>query len=109
MLFTYTVLGRFDDAAVAQEWVEWLRDEHLAEVIDGGALDAEVVELDAPKTQPELAGRQFEVHYHFESREAFQEYERDFAPALRAKGLERFPVSRGVTLERRMGAVVVEM
>ena len=95
----YTVAATFVDSAVAEEWLRWLREEHLAQVIAGGASDAEVIEFDGP-------GRSFEVRYHFASRSAFAEYESAHAPRLRAEGLQRFPVERGVTYRRSVGVVV---
>ncbi|MFO0875259.1 MAG: DUF4286 family protein [Phycisphaerales bacterium] len=104
-LFSYTVAAEFDDPAVAREWVDWLRDEHLDEVLAAGALDAKVVVLDAPGGSSTKPGCLCEVHYHFPSREAFAIYEKHHAPGLRAKGIARFPVERGVRLVRRMGVV----
>jgi hypothetical protein len=94
----YTVAATFADAALAAEWLRWLEESHLAEVLAGGASDAEVIELDG-------AEKAFEVRYHFPSREAFEAYERDHAPRLRAEGLRRFPVERGVRYRRSLGAV----
>lgn len=103
MTIAYTVTCTFDDASVAEEWIAWLRDEHLAEVIAAGALDAEVIRLDKNAAHSAI---QCEVRYHFASRAAFAKYERDHAPQLRAKGLERFPPSRGLKYERSTGEVV---
>lgn len=95
----YTVTATFADAALAEEWLRWLTGGHIAEVLAGGATDAEMIELDGPQ-------RSFEVRYHFPSREAFAAYERDHAPRLRAEGLRLFPVERGVTYRRSVGVVV---
>jgi dipeptidase E len=97
---TYTVAAAFEDASLAEEWLRWLTGGHLAEVLAGGAADAEVVELEG------AAGRSFEVRYHFPSRAAFERYEREHAPRLRADGLARFPVEKGVKYCRSVGAVV---
>jgi hypothetical protein len=97
-MIAYTVAATFADAAVAEEWLGWLRSGHLAEVLAGGALSAEVIEWDGPE-------RSFEVSYHFPSRQAFAKYEREHAPRLRAEGLERFPPGRGVTYRRMVGVV----
>jgi hypothetical protein len=94
----YTVTATFADEAVAREWLRWLAEGHVAEVLAGGATDAEVVALDGPD-------RAFEVRYHFPSREAFERYEREDAPRLRAEGLRRFPAERGVAYRRSVGAV----
>jgi hypothetical protein len=94
----YTVAVTFEDAALADEWLRWLHDGHVAEVLAGGAVDAEIIELDAPK-------RSFEVRYHFPSRETFTRYEQEQAPRLQAEGLKRFPVARGVSYRRSIGVV----
>jgi hypothetical protein len=101
-MFAYTVSCDFDDPAVAVEWLAWLRDEHLGEVCAAGALDAEAVRLDPP---PGVAAR-CEARYHFASRPDFQRYERDHAPRLRAEGLKRFPLERGLRYTRATGEVV---
>jgi Domain of unknown function (DUF4286) len=103
-MIVYTVAAIFEDAAVAQEWIAWLRGGHLAEVMDGGALDAEVIRLDA--TAGSSATR-YEVRYHFAGRESFTRYERDHAPRLRAEGLAKFPPQRGVRYERSVGERLV--
>ncbi|PJF24091.1 MAG: DUF4286 domain-containing protein, partial [Phototrophicales bacterium] len=36
-MISYSVICTFNDAATAQEWIAWLRDEHLAEVCAAGA------------------------------------------------------------------------
>jgi hypothetical protein len=105
-MFTYTLTCTFDDARVGDEWVAWLRDEHLAEVCAAGALDAEIIRCDAPAGQSASKPR-YEVRYHFASRKAFETYERDHAPRLRAEGLKRFPPERGVTYQRATGEVRV--
>jgi hypothetical protein len=93
----YTVAATLADPSMVDEWLRWLTEEHLAGVLAAGASDAEVIELD---------GRSFEVRYHFPSRSAFEEYERVHAPRLRAEGLRRFPVEKGITYRRSVGVVV---
>lgn len=104
-MFSYTVIAVFDDRRIADEWIAWLRDEHLAEVCAAGALDAEVIRCDAA---PDGKTR-CEVRYHFASREAFDAYVRDHAPRLRAEGVKRFPPERGIAYERATGDVAVRI
>src|SRR5262245_35297766 len=104
MAFAYVVSAEIADAATADAWVAWLRDDHLAKVLRGGAQRAEVLELSQPGAIP----RRFEVRYRFASAEAFAAYERDFAPGLRAEGLARFPARQGVRLSRATASVVFE-
>src|SRR5262245_55785868 len=93
----YSVCATFQDSALVADWLRWLREGHIAEVLAAGATDAEIVELDEP-------AQSFEVRYHFPSREAFARYEREHAPRLRAGGLKRFP--QGIAYRRSVGAVL---
>jgi hypothetical protein len=95
---TYTVTVAFDDSALADAWLHWLTGGHIADVLAGGATDAELVELDGPT-------RTFEVRYHFPSREGLARYEREHAPRLPAEGLRLFPPEKGVTYRRALGEV----
>ena len=101
-MFFYTVACRFEgsDPETPKRWLNWLRDEHLADVCAAGAQQAEVITLDSEVPA-------FEVHYRFETRQAFEAYERDHAPRLREEGLERFPLDLGLVYSRRTGERVV--
>ncbi len=98
-MICYTVRAEFTSGDVAEEWIAWLAQEHLEDVLAAGAVDAEVVRLDGESAV-------CEVRYHFDSRDAFSRYERDHAPRLRAEGLKRFSPERGVTYSRSVGASV---
>jgi hypothetical protein len=95
----YTVAATFEDGNTADEWVRWLTGGHIADVLAGGARDAELIKLDGP-------GLAFEVRYHFPSRETFAAYERDHAPRLRAEAMQRFPPERGVVYRRTCGVAI---
>jgi hypothetical protein len=98
-VIVYTVTATFPNAVMADEWLAWLRGGHVAEVLAGGAISAEVAALDAPP-------HAFEVRYRFPSRDVFERYEREHAPRLRAEGLRRFPVEKGVLYRRSVGVLV---
>ncbi|MCI0631215.1 MAG: DUF4286 family protein [Phycisphaerales bacterium] len=100
-LFAYTIACTFETRTVSEEWIEWLRKEHLAQVLAAGALDAELIRFDSDERSSIVC----EVRYHFRSREAFKAYECEHAPHLRAEGLARFPASRGITYHRTLGEV----
>ena len=100
----YTVCTTFQDSSLADQWITWLREGHVAQVLAGGATDALIIELD----QPEVA-RSFEVRYYFSSMQSFENYEKNHAPALRAEGLKLFPVEKGVTYRRSVGRVIEHM
>ena len=99
MAFRYTVSAQFQEARVAQEWIEWLRGGHCRAVLDGGASRAEVVQLDPSDAL------HFEARYDFPDRATFKTYQSHHAPQLIAEGLERFPTSRGITYARSTGTV----
>ena len=97
----YTVTATFPDRQLADDWLRWLRDGHIAEVLAGGATFADMVILDSPALS-------YEVRYRFPSRETFDRYEKDHAPRLRADGLRLFPVERGIAYRRSVGVIADE-
>lgn len=97
----YTVCATFQNHDLAEQWLAWLRDGHIAEVVSGGAIDAEIIELDGA-----APARAFEVRYRFPSRESFELYENEHAPRLRTEGLKLFPVEKGISYRRVIGRVV---
>lgn len=97
----YAVIATLPDQAVADEYVAWLKDGHVDQVIKGGAHSAMIVRLDPDDADP---ARQVMTQYVFATRELFDLYVQKHAPALRADGLERFPPERGVTFRRLTGA-----
>jgi hypothetical protein len=92
--------GSENPRELSVRWLNWLRDEHLEDVMDGGAESVEVFEMD--ENQPT-----FEIRYVFPSREIFVAYEKDQAPRLRAEGLRLFPLEQGLKYERRVGESVL--
>lgn len=95
----YTVACTFSDAGVARRWLAWLEGEHFADVCAAGAVSAEAVRLDGDPVT-------YEARYTFPSRPAFEVYERNHAPRLRAEGLARFPLDLGLTYSRTVGESV---
>ena len=89
----------FQNDALADEWLAWQKEMHLADVLAAGAQSAQVTRLDG--SPPRI-----EVRYLFESREAFNTYEREHAPRLRNEGLKEFPLDRGLSYVRGVGTVV---
>jgi hypothetical protein len=95
----YAVTATFTDRTTADEYVSWLNDGHLNQVIEHGAQSAMIVRITDPATPIQVESR-----YIFPTRQAFDRYVAEFAPKLRADGLHRFPPSR-VSFERRTGEV----
>lgn len=97
----YTVIATFPDIQTASEYIRWLESGHCELVIAGGAESAIIVRIQEPAHPVQV-----ETRYIFASREAFETYLREAAPALRAEGLARFGPERGITMERRVGQVL---
>lgn len=100
MSFRYTVTLTFTQADTARQWIEWMRSEHVAQVIEAGAQRAEVIMLDGDRAR-------CEARYDFASRAAFDQYVADHAPRLRAEGLKHFPAERGIEYARSCGDVAI--
>ncbi|MEZ6319076.1 MAG: hypothetical protein R3B49_10050 [Phycisphaerales bacterium] len=97
----YTVRATVPSAGVAEEYVGWLVGGHVAAVVRGGAESGEVVRVSDP-AEPIVV----EVRYRFPDRGAFDRYEREHAPALRAEGRARFGPERGIVFERTIGTIL---
>jgi len=97
----YTVIATLPDEPTRSEYVAWLESEHVNLVVKAGAHTAMIVRVEDPVAPPQV-----EARYIFTTRQEFERYIRDSAPALRAEGLKRFPAQRGIRFERRIGAVV---
>ncbi len=99
MSYRYVVQASFEHQDVSEEWLDWLRNGHCQEVLDGGATAVELVALDSTELT-------FEVRYDFPSLAVFAQYEAEHAPRLRDEGLARFPMSRGVRYTRSTGQLI---
>lgn len=95
------VVATLPDAATEREYIAWLEDGHVDAVIGHGAHSAMIVRLEPAAARPRVM-----TQYIFPTRELFDRYVVQFAPALRADGLKRFPPERGITFERTTGEIV---
>lgn len=102
----YTVIVTIADEARAKEWLGWLRDGHIADVMAGGAVRAEIVRLDGNDDSPNACVRTYEIRYRFDNRGKFEEYLETHAPRLREDGLKRFPPEAGFTYRRTTGEIL---
>ena len=100
-MFAYYVTCQFahGSESTSRAWLDWLKNEHVGDVLACGAVAADIALLDG-----ELAT--YEIRYLFESRSAFEQYERIHAPRLRREGLEKFPLELGLSYQRRTGEIV---
>jgi len=106
-VFFYVVRCIFDAREPMLEFLAWLRDRHVADVCRAGAEDAEIAALD-PTDEHAHA---IEIRYRFTSREAFERYEREEAPRLRAEGIAEaarlgLAPGRGIVMKRWTGEAI---
>lgn len=96
----YSVTAHLPDDAVAEEFLQWLRGGHVADMVAAGALWACVVQqqMDGP-------GGAITSMYGFKDEGAFQTYLSDEAPRMRGEGLALFgpATGKGVTFTRSLG------
>jgi len=108
----YTVRATCPSVQVRGRFLSWLSPNHVAEVMKGGASGVRIVLPEQIKdpARPELAERAVvETQYSFPSRKAFDIYVRDHAPALRSDAVSHFPPESGVTWERQVAEVAIEL
>jgi len=99
----YTVTATLPDEPTARRYIAWLEDGHVDAVIAGGAHSAMIVRLlDEPAPGP----IRVETRYIFATRELFDRYLAEHAPALRQEGLALFGPGSGVSFSRTVGRVV---
>ncbi len=97
----YTVIATLPDEATASEYLTWLASGHVTQVVRHGASSGMIVRIEDPPVPVQV-----EARYMFPTREAYEGYIRGGAATrLRAEGAARFSPERGVTFERRAGAV----
>ncbi|GAB3541687.1 DUF4286 family protein [Pontibacter brevis] len=74
--------------SVAQEWLQWMKEVHIPEVMSKGYfLNNQVARL---INEIDNGGTTYAVQYYCRNMEDLEEYQRDHAPALDNKHLERY-------------------
>jgi hypothetical protein len=97
----YTVIVDLPDVQTRKGYVQWLANDHLAKVIDGGAIGADVIEIDADRVA------QVEIRYKFANMADLDVYLRDHAPKLRAEGLAKWGSVAGMSIRRTIGSAAI--
>ncbi len=95
----YTVTATLPDEPTAAEYIAWLEDGHVDQVVAAGAHSGMIVRLEG-------APARVQTQYVFSTRETFDRYVQRDAPALRADGLKRFPPERGIVFSREIGEIL---
>lgn len=77
------------DNSVAEEWLGWMKSTHIPEVMATGYfLNNQIARL---LNEEDNGGVTYAVQYTCRNLEDLEEYQREHAPELQAKVLERYP------------------
>lgn len=74
--------------AIAADWLHWLRQEHIPEMIATGCFDKATLLKLLENTDEE--GMTYAVQYRARAREDYERYLTEFAQGMRQKGLEKW-------------------
>jgi hypothetical protein len=86
-MIIYNVTVKLDNE-IAREWVEWMKKEHIPDLMKTGLfLDYRLSRL---LEQDELEGVTYIVQYFCDSLEHYNTYISDYAQKMRDKGFKRF-------------------
>ena len=86
-MYIYNVTIKIENT-IEEKWLEWMKEEHLQEVVDTGMFDSyhflELVEDEDDGTKTYIA------QYMTDSENRYNRYIKEFAPKLREKGYAKF-------------------
>lgn len=86
-MFIYNISLKID-WLVVEEWLRWMREEHIAEVLATGCfLEAKMFKL---LDQDDTEGPTFIVQYSCNKKIDYLKYKKEYAPALQEKGAVKF-------------------
>jgi hypothetical protein len=100
MMIEYAVRSIFPDQSLVQDYLDWLVEGHIQDVLDGGALSGYA----ALETEPDDAIVVIS-RYLFASRDSYDRYVTETAPKLREEGLSKFGPHTGIAMKRSLGTV----
>ena len=87
MSIVYSVTVK-PDKDIEQTYVEWLRTEHIAEVVATGCFDS--YRFFKGLAEDETDGASYNIQYSTTEMSRYFDYINNFAPRMRSKGRERF-------------------
>lgn len=73
------------EAAVEAEWLHWMKTRHVPDVIATGLVSSyQILKAEEP-------AHTYLFHYHFYSQKAYEAYQEQHAPRLKAHPAQKFP------------------
>lgn len=86
-MFIYNVTIKVQES-IKTEWLRWLREEHIPEVINTGCFKQAVI-LRLLETD-DTEGPTYAIQYHAEAKAMYNQYIEKFAGALRQKSFDKW-------------------
>ena len=83
-MLTYQVKINVNES-IEQEWLQWMKTVHVPDVIGTGLVKSFQI------LKPDSEECVYLFHYHFESREDYMLYQKDFAPKLKVHPMKKYP------------------
>jgi hypothetical protein len=77
------------DAAIAEEWLQWMVEVHIPEVMQSNCFESYKI-LKLLTHAPDDNGVNYAIQYTAKAMKDYETYRDDFAPALQAKTLARY-------------------
>ncbi len=86
-MFIYNVTCKVDHS-IAADWLQWMKTEHIPELIATGCFQKAVILqlLDVDEAE----GPTYAVQYYAENRAQYNRYIENFAAPMRKKGMEKW-------------------
>jgi hypothetical protein len=85
-MFLYNVTVNIDED-VAEEWVQWMKETHMPEVLATGCFTESRLCRIIGESK---GGKSYAAQYIFPNLSVYHQYQTNFAPALQAKTMEKF-------------------
>lgn len=84
VIYNVTVSVDYD---VAEHWLEWMKEEHIPEVMETGHfIESKISKV----VGHEDGGLTYAIQYLCQNMEVYEAYQANFAPTLQAKHTEKF-------------------
>lgn len=86
-MYIYSVSIKLDNS-IEQEWLQWMKNEHLDEVKNTGMFEGySLLQLIEPTDEE---SKTYIAQYYTDAETRYNQYIQEFAPLLRQKGIDRF-------------------
>lgn len=87
-MILYNVTVNVDDS-VHHEWVNWMKKEHIPEVIATGKF-VEYKMFKVITRQPDETGTTYSIQYYAKTMADYEDYKNNHGPALQMKTMQRY-------------------